>query len=95
MNTLSPTERAVRAQAVLENAAYTDSYDMVRLAIIERIENCPLQDTNTAEDLRRCLRLLRDVRLNLEVALKTGKVINFRMEQDEKARKNPLRGIFR
>ena len=95
MNEQGAIERAVRAQAVLDNVAYQESYEMVRQEIIRRIENCPLSDTQTAEDLRRCLRLLRDVRLNLEVALKSGTVANFRLAADEKRKANPLRNLFR
>ena len=53
-------DRATKAKAVLESPVYNESYEMVRNAIIDRIEKCPLSDTQVAEDLRRCLKLLRD-----------------------------------
>lgn len=68
---------------------------MCRAAIIERIEKCSLTDTQTAEDLRRCLKLLRDVRLNLEAAVNVGKLADFKIAQQEKIKANPFRGLFR
>lgn len=92
---MNDIERANKAKAVLESPAYQEAYDLVRQAIIERIEKCPLSETPTAEDLRRCLKLLRDVRANMTTAINTGKLVSFRLEQDEVRRKNPLRHLFR
>jgi len=86
-------DRANRAKAILDNPMYDESFELCRLAILDRIEKCPIADTATAEDLRKCLKLLRDVKANVLVALNTGKVDAFRIEQE--ARKNPLRNLFR
>jgi hypothetical protein len=48
-----------------------------------------------AEDFRKCLKLLKAVRLNLEGAIKSGQLEQFQMNELEKRRANPLRGIFR
>ena len=88
-------DRANKAKAVLESPAYQEAYDLCRAAIIERIEKCPLSDTQTAEDLRRCLKLLRDVRLNLETVLNSGKIEQFNLDEVAKRRSNPLRSFFR
>lgn len=87
--------RAQKAAAVLEAPAFIEAFASVRLAIIQRMEACSLSDTQTAEDLRRCLKLLRDVKLNLETAVNSGKLVAFRLAEDEKRRKNPLRNLFR
>jgi len=92
---MSEIDRANKALAILDNPVYAESFQMVRAAIIDRIERCPLAETQTAEDLRRCLRLLNDVKLNLEVAVKQGKVASFRLEQDKQRKENPLRNLFR
>ena len=92
---MTPLERADKAKAILESPLYQEAYDGVRAAIIERIEKCSLTDTQTAEDLRRCLKLLKDVRLNLEVMLNHGKLERFNLQQDEARKKNPLRNLFR
>ena len=88
-------DRAVKAESILNSAIYQESYASVRAAILEKIEKCPLADAQTAEDLRRCLKLLRDVKANLEMALVHGKVATFNLEQAEQRRKNPLRNLFR
>ena len=88
---IDPTQ----AKAVLDSKAYQGAYEMCRLAILDGIERCKLSDTATAEDLRKCLKLLRDVRANMAVALNNGKVDQFNIEQAEKAKKNPFRGLFR
>lgn len=85
MNELTPgqlLERSNKAKGVLENPMYQESFEMVHKAIIARIESCPMSDTATAEDLRKCLRLLRDVRTNLDLAMKQGKIVSFRIEQE-------------
>jgi hypothetical protein len=94
MSNATDLDRATKARAILDAPIYQESYDLVRTEIIRRIESCPLSDTPTAESLRTCLRLLRDVRLNMELALKSGQVAEFRIAEDEKRKKNPLRGIF-
>lgn len=92
---MNELDRLAKAKALLDNPLYEDSYEMCRKAIIERIEKCPLSDVAVAEDLRRCLKLLRDVRANLETCINTGKLVQFRLQEDEKRRINPLRNIFR
>lgn len=88
-------EQANRAKAVLDSPAYQAAYEGVRAAIIERIEKCPLGDTATAEDLRRCLKLLRDVQLNMVVAMNSGKLEQFRLDEEKKRKDNPFRSLFR
>lgn len=88
-------DRATKAKAVLDNPLYQESFELCRLAIIDRIEQCPLTDVEQAEKLRLSLRLLRDVRLNLTVALNSGKMAEFNLAKEQEAKKNPLRGLFR
>jgi len=92
---VNPIERADKAKAILESPIYQEAYDGVRTAIIERIEKCSLTDIQTAEDLRRCLKLLKDVKLNLEVMLNHGKIEKFQLQQELERKKNPLRNLFR
>lgn len=75
-------DRANKAKGVLENPLYIESFEMVRKAIIDRIEACPMADTSAAEDLRKCLRLLRDVKTNLDLTMKQGKIVSFNIEQE-------------
>jgi hypothetical protein len=88
-------DRATKAKHVLDSPAYQQAWDDTRASIIALIEKTPLSDTETAEDLRRCLKLLRDVRANLEVTMKRGVAAQFNLEQLDKRRTNPLRSIFK
>lgn len=94
MNDAELIERSTKARAILESPLYQESYENCRAAIIARIEQTPLANHEVAEDLRRCLKLLRDVRANLELSMKQGKTAQFRLAEEEARRKNPLRGIF-
>ncbi len=95
MNDAQLLERSTQALAVLENPMYREAWENTRLAIIGLIEKAPLSDTQTAEDLRRCLKLLKDVRTNLELMVNQGKIVSFRLAQEKQRRENPLRHLFR
>lgn len=90
---MSDIDRASKAKAILESYVFVDAFKNVRDEIIRRLES-PQTDTETAEDLRRCLRVVGAVRTNLEAAISSGKLEAFRLEQDEKRKKSPLR-LFR
>lgn len=92
---MNAIDRANKAKAILDNPMYEESFELCRQAIIHRIENTSLTDTQTAEDLRRCLKLLRDVRANLIATLNSGKVEQFRLQEEQKRRDNPFRNLFR
>ncbi len=88
-------DRATKAKAVLDSPAFAGAFESVRNALIKGLEDCPSEDVKNAEDFRKCLKLLKAVRLNLETAINTGKLEQFQMNELEKRRTNPLRGIFR
>lgn len=92
---MNAIDRANKAKAILESQLFEEAFALVRGKLIEGMENCPLADTAVAEDFRRCLKLLRSVRLNLETAVNSGKIEQFRLTEAEKRKANPLRGIFR
>ena len=87
---MNDIDRATKAKAILESYVFVDAFKNVRGAIIKRLE-CPQTNTQAAEDLRRCLRVIGDVRMNLEAAISSGKLEVFRLEQDAKRKKSPLR----
>jgi len=95
MNQPQKLTRATQAKAILENPMYVEAFNLCRLAILDRIEKCPLTDTAHAEAYRHCLKLLRDVQANLTTTLNTGKIEEFNIAEAEKAKKNPFRGLFR
>lgn len=88
-------DRANKAKAILESPVFDAAFNETRNKLIAALENCTLTETQQAEDLRRCLRLLKDVRMNLERSVNSGKLEVFRLEQDEKRKRNPFRNYFR
>jgi hypothetical protein len=95
MSDMTPIDRAQKAKAVLESPIFSESFDLVRERLIQGLEALPTADVQGAESFRLCLKLLKSVRLNLETAINTGKLELFRLNEEEKRKKNPLRGIFR
>lgn len=92
---MSALDRASKAEIVLQNPIYQEAFKQVRESLINGIEACPMADTQTAEDFRRCLKLLSKVQANLELAIQQGKFEAFQLEQEKKRKDNPCRGIFR
>lgn len=92
---MNAIERANKAKAVLESPAYQEAFDQVRARLIEGLEALPTAEVTKAEDFRKCLKLLKAVRQNMETAINTGKLEQFRLEEAEKRKNNPLRGLFR
>lgn len=92
---MTDLDRAAKAATLLQSPMFVEGFDLVRTAIVDSIERCSLNDTETAEDLRRSLKLLRDLKLNFITAVNAGKLDAYRIEQDKKRRDNPLRHFFR
>jgi len=88
-------DQALKAKAILESPVYQKAYENCRAAIITLMEKAPLSDTQGAEDLRRCLKLLRDVRSNMEAMMKSGVIVEFKLAEEKRRKDNPLRGFFR
>jgi hypothetical protein len=63
-----------RAQHLLEDPILTKAFEDVRSAIIERWESAPLRDVEGQHELKLMLRILSDVRGNLELAVHNGKI---------------------
>lgn len=76
--------RAAKADALLKNEMFNEGFVLVRSALLERLENWSIQDTDGAEKLRLMLKLLRDVRANVEQAVRDGKVSAFRLDEERR-----------
>lgn len=87
-------ERAAAAKRALENPALKSAFADVREAIVHRIEQCPMRDAEGAEKLRVMLRLLNDVRQNLEAAITDGKVTELKIRADAEEKKRRF-ALFR
>jgi len=81
MNDVERIDRASKVEKILNSPLYIESFENTRQAIFQKIEQTPIRDTEGLTQLRLCLKLLTDVRANLERVLKDGKVAEFEIEQ--------------
>lgn len=79
--------RAVKAQALLEDQELNAAFAAVRESILHRIEEAPIRDKDGLHELKIMLKLLNDVRANLQSVVNTGKVIEYRTSMLERAKK--------
>jgi hypothetical protein len=73
-------DRAHRAKAILDNPTYQESFELVRQAILEQWEATPIRDKDGAHELKLMLKLLGDVRANLERAIADGTMAAHELE---------------
>lgn len=66
--------KASKAEQLLNDDTLNEAFDSVRQAIFSKIEQTPLRDDDGLKQLRMMLKLLRDVRANLERAIRDGKL---------------------
>ena len=74
-------ERGARAERLLKDPLLSEAFESVRQAIFAKIEETPLRDRDALHEWRLMLKLLRDVRANLEQAVQGGKYAAFRLEE--------------
>lgn len=79
--------RASKAQALLNDPELNAAFDAVKTSILERIEACPIRDTEGLMNLKLQLKLLNDVKANLQAVVNTGKVIQDRITWLERVKR--------
>lgn len=79
--------RALKSKALLDDPEFKAALSAVRTNILDRIESCPLRDKDGLYCLRLELKLLNDVRANIEHVVNTGKAIEARTSFFERAKK--------
>jgi hypothetical protein len=82
-------ERANRANRLLSDPMLTEAFDLVRSAILEKWEQAPLRDRDGAHELKLMLKLLGDVRANLEQAVADGKLAAAELQQQARRNLSP------
>ncbi len=92
MSAQAKIERASRVERILKDDEFIAAFDNTRQAIFLKIEQTPIRDTEGLTQLRLCLKLLSDVRANLEQVLNDGKVAEFNVAQEKKHRFALFRG---
>ena len=74
-----------RAQRLLEDEILTKAFTDVRAAIIERWEAAPIRDVEGQHELKLMLRIVSDVRSNLELAVMNGKLAAEELRMQKRA----------
>lgn len=86
--------RADRARSILENSEFAAAFAAVRESLLTKIEEAPIRDREAVHECKLMLKLLNDVRANLQSVVNTGKVIESRTTMLDMARKG-LNNAFR
>ena len=79
--------RASKAQALLNDPELNAAFEAVKNSIHDRIDACPIRDVDGLVSLRLQLKLLNDVKANLQSVVSTGKVIQDRLTWLERAKR--------
>jgi hypothetical protein len=85
--TKDATQRAQRAKSLLEDSELTEAFNGVRTALLERFEACPIRDIEGQHEIKLMLKLLVDVRANLQSVVDNGKVIEYNVSMLERAKR--------
>lgn len=67
--------RAEQAGRILRDPLFTEAFDSVRAALLNKIEMSPVRDEEGREKAFLMLKALRDARAYLEQAMNDGKVV--------------------
>lgn len=78
-------ERAHRARQVIDNPAFSEAFDLVAQAIHEAWESAPVRDVEGQQLLKLQLKLLGDVRANLERAIADGTIAAHELDRRRKS----------
>jgi hypothetical protein len=81
---MNAIDRAEKAQRILNDELFQESFNNVRQALLNKFETAPLTDPEGLVMLRLCLKLLGDVRANLIATLNDGKHAEFVLEEQKR-----------
>lgn len=87
MNTDEELRRGELARQVTENEVYIEAWNSVRDGIIQAWESAPIRDKEGQAELKLMLKLLTDVRRNVETVMNTGKLARVQIERESMFRK--------
>jgi hypothetical protein len=81
---LNKIDRADKAQRILNDEIFKESFESVRQALLSKFEAAPVNDAEGMVKVRLCLKLLNDVRANLEAVIRDGKVEEFNIQEKKR-----------
>lgn len=77
-------DRGARAEKLLNDPLLVESFQTLRETILSGIEATPLRDVEGAEKLRIMLKLLKDLRHNIDKVVQDGKLAKVEIERNSK-----------
>lgn len=92
MNLGDQVREGAEAKRVLDDPAMTRAFNDVETAITQRWATSPLRDKDGQYELRLMLKLLGDLRANLERAVADGKIAANELRINEQ-RKSPIQKL--
>lgn len=81
---LKAMDRGAKAEALLNSDMFKEAFATVRELLLKRLEEWSFEDPQGAEKTRLMLKLLRDVRANIEQAAKDGKFSSLRLDHERR-----------
>lgn len=81
---MNKIQRAEKAQRILDDEIFKESFESVRQALLQKFETAPVNDAEGMVKVRLCLKLLSDVRANLETVMRDGKVEAFNIQEKKR-----------
>jgi hypothetical protein len=82
-------ERGQKADKLLNDPMLAEAFDLVKQAVHESWEGTPIRDKEGAHELKLMLKLLGDVRANLERAITDGKLAAIELEHLNRREQSP------
>lgn len=79
--------RAAKAAALLADPEMQAAFAAVREALRDQMEACPIRDAEGFMALRLQLKLLGDLRANIESVMNTGKLVQHRIDELERLKR--------
>ena len=74
------TAKADRIQSLLDDEHLQEAFENVKAAIHQKIDECPIRDSEGLISLRLSLHLLESVKANLVKAIQEGNLEDFRAQ---------------
>jgi len=71
----------------MEDKTLVMAFAGVRHALLEKFEQCSIRDIEGQHEIKLMLKLLGDVRANLQSMLDSGKVVESRISMSERAKR--------
>lgn len=89
MSLQTQVDKGQRAQHLIDDPTLAAAFASVRQAIVDSWEATPIRDLDGAHELKLMLKLLGDVRANLEQAIADGKIAAAELQRQNRRDLSP------